>query len=133
MIEHRSDNPRVETFPGAACCTTLSSAKIFRAIMRWLRQQSKAAPLQALGEAGRKFGGQQKNRISLSTTTVLIRRLFATMKHLTPGFFPSITFEREESRPMYHRLYDWFRSAILTGQLRPGQNIPSTRYLAFDL
>jgi len=36
---------------GAACCTTLGSAKIFRAIMRWIRQQLKAAPLQALGEA----------------------------------------------------------------------------------
>ena len=34
---------------------------------------------------------------------------------------------------MYHRLYDWFRSAILTGQLRPGQKIPSTRYLASEL
>ena len=34
---------------------------------------------------------------------------------------------------MYHRLYDWFRSAILTGQLRPGQKIPSTRYLALEL
>src|ERR1700739_3844746 len=55
------------------------------------------------------------------------------MKQLSAGFFPSITFEREESRPMYHRLCDWFRSAILTGQLRPGQKIPSTRYLALEL
>jgi GntR family transcriptional regulator/MocR family aminotransferase len=55
------------------------------------------------------------------------------MKQQSAGFFPSITFDREESRPMYHRLYDWFRSAILTGQLRPGQKIPSTRYLAFEL
>jgi GntR family transcriptional regulator / MocR family aminotransferase len=55
------------------------------------------------------------------------------MKQLTAGFFPPITFEREESRPLYHRLYDWFRSAIQTGQLRPGQKIPSTRYLASEL
>ncbi|HEX6565830.1 MAG TPA: PLP-dependent aminotransferase family protein [Chthoniobacterales bacterium] len=55
------------------------------------------------------------------------------MKQLTAGFFPSITFEREKSGPMYHRLCDWFRSAIRTGQLHPGQKIPSTRYLASEL
>jgi hypothetical protein len=50
-IEHRSGNSRVQTFPGAACCITLGSAKILRAIMRWIRRHSKAAPLQALGES----------------------------------------------------------------------------------
>jgi GntR family transcriptional regulator / MocR family aminotransferase len=64
---------------------------------------------------------------------VLIRRLFWTMKQLAAGFFPSVTFEWEKSRPMYHRLCDWFRSAIVTGQLLPGQKIPSTRYLASEL
>jgi hypothetical protein len=46
-VEHRSSNPRVETFPGAACYTTLGSANIFRGIVRWVWQRSKAAPLQA--------------------------------------------------------------------------------------
>jgi hypothetical protein len=32
---------------------TLAGIKIFRAIMRWVRQQSKAAPLQALGKVDR--------------------------------------------------------------------------------
>jgi hypothetical protein len=36
---------RVETFPGAACYKTLSNAMAFRAIMRGVWQQSKAAPL----------------------------------------------------------------------------------------
>jgi GntR family transcriptional regulator/MocR family aminotransferase len=55
------------------------------------------------------------------------------MKQVGAGFFPSIVFEHDESSPMYRRLYDWFRSAILTGELRPGQKIPSTRYLATEL
>jgi GntR family transcriptional regulator / MocR family aminotransferase len=55
------------------------------------------------------------------------------MKQASTGFFPSITFDGDESSPMYRRLYDWFRSAILTGELRPGQKIPSTRYLASEL
>jgi GntR family transcriptional regulator / MocR family aminotransferase len=55
------------------------------------------------------------------------------MKQVSPGFFPSPILENGDSSPMYRRLYDWFRSAILTGELRPGQKIPSTRYLASDL
>lgn len=34
---------------------------------------------------------------------------------------------------MYRQLYDWFRDAILQGQLRPGQRVPSTRGLAAEL
>jgi GntR family transcriptional regulator/MocR family aminotransferase len=34
---------------------------------------------------------------------------------------------------MYRQLYDWLRLAITTGQLRPGQRLPSTRSLADDL
>jgi GntR family transcriptional regulator / MocR family aminotransferase len=55
------------------------------------------------------------------------------MKQVSTGFFPAITFDGDESSPMYRRLYDWFRSAILTGELRPGQKIPSSRYLASEL
>ena len=34
---------------------------------------------------------------------------------------------------MYRQLYDWFRQAILTGQLRPGRRVPSSRSLAAEL
>lgn len=34
---------------------------------------------------------------------------------------------------MYRQLYDWFRAAIIGGQLRPGQRAPSTRGLAAEL
>jgi hypothetical protein len=43
-IEHRSGSPRVGTFAGAACCTTLGSGKIFREIMRWVRNSQKRLP-----------------------------------------------------------------------------------------
>jgi GntR family transcriptional regulator / MocR family aminotransferase len=55
------------------------------------------------------------------------------MKRINAGFFPSIIFENDEPSPLYRRLYDWFRSAILAGDLRPGQKLPSTRYLASAL
>jgi hypothetical protein len=32
-IRHRLGNSRAETFPGAACCTTLLNSMVFRAIM----------------------------------------------------------------------------------------------------
>jgi GntR family transcriptional regulator / MocR family aminotransferase len=34
---------------------------------------------------------------------------------------------------MYRQLYDWFRRAILNGQMRHGQRVPSTRSLAAEL
>jgi GntR family transcriptional regulator/MocR family aminotransferase len=34
---------------------------------------------------------------------------------------------------MYHQISDWFRRAIIDGQLRPGQRVPSTRSLANEL
>jgi len=55
------------------------------------------------------------------------------MKQISTGFFPSIRFENDASSPMYRQLYAWFRSAILTGELRPGHKLPSTRYLASEL
>ncbi len=48
---------------------------------------------------------------------------------------PSLTFvlQAETAVPMYRQLYDWVRKAILTGQLRPGTRLPSTRELANEL
>jgi len=34
---------------------------------------------------------------------------------------------------MYRQLYDWFRQAIIDGQMRPGHRVPSTRGLAAEL
>ncbi|MFZ0503363.1 MAG: PLP-dependent aminotransferase family protein [Chthoniobacterales bacterium] len=56
------------------------------------------------------------------------------MKRASAGFFPPIPVDDDDpSKPMYVQLYDWFRSAIIGGHLRPGQKIPSSRQLASDL
>jgi GntR family transcriptional regulator/MocR family aminotransferase len=55
------------------------------------------------------------------------------MKDVSPGFFPPIPVNDDPSKPMYVQLYDWFRSAIISGRLRPGQKVPSSRHLAAEL
>jgi GntR family transcriptional regulator/MocR family aminotransferase len=55
------------------------------------------------------------------------------MKDVTPGSFPPIAVNDDPSKPKYVQLYDWFRSAIISGRLRPGQKVPSSRQLAAEL
>jgi GntR family transcriptional regulator/MocR family aminotransferase len=55
------------------------------------------------------------------------------MPRLTPGFVPPVAIDARRRTPIYRQLYDWFRTAILAGQLRPGQRVPSTRQLAAEL
>src|SRR5215510_9773652 len=46
--------------------------------------------------------------------------------------FP-IPFEHASAIPFYKQIYDGYRAAIVGGQLRPGDRLPSTRALARDL
>ena len=39
-------------------------------------------------------------------------------------------FDRHSGGPYYKQIYDGYRGAILTGRLRPGERLPSTRALA---
>jgi GntR family transcriptional regulator/MocR family aminotransferase len=55
------------------------------------------------------------------------------MKRISSSFLPPIALDSRASTPMYQQLYEWFRRAILQGQLRPGQRVPSTRNLAAEL
>src|SRR2546428_12382977 len=55
------------------------------------------------------------------------------MKRVPATFLPPIALENRTKTPMYRQLYDWFRGAILDGQMRPGQRVPSTRSLAAEL
>src|ERR1700723_3313573 len=55
------------------------------------------------------------------------------MKRIAASFFPPVAVDRRRPTPMYRQLYDWFRKAILDGQMRPGQRVPSTRGLAAEL
>ena len=55
------------------------------------------------------------------------------MKRVPATFLPPITLDHRAKTPMYRQLYDWFRRAIIDGQLRPGRRVPSTRGLAAEL
>ena len=55
------------------------------------------------------------------------------MKRVSASFSLPIALERTKRYPAYRQLYDWFQRAIASGQLRPGQRLPSTRTVAADL
>src|SRR5260370_7169282 len=55
------------------------------------------------------------------------------MKRVPASFSPPITLDYRRKTPMYRQLYDWFRRAIIDGQMRPGQRVPSTRSLVAEL
>ncbi|HEY6127714.1 MAG TPA: PLP-dependent aminotransferase family protein [Candidatus Acidoferrum sp.] len=55
------------------------------------------------------------------------------MKRVSASFLPPIALDASRKIPMYRQLYEWFRRAILAGQLQPGQRVPSTRSLAAEL
>jgi len=55
------------------------------------------------------------------------------MKRVPATFLPPIALDYRSETPIYRQLYDWFRRAILVGQMRPGQRVLSTRSLAAEL
>ncbi|HTZ96675.1 MAG TPA: PLP-dependent aminotransferase family protein [Terriglobales bacterium] len=46
---------------------------------------------------------------------------------------PIIAIDRKARTPLHRQIYDGYRGAIVSGTLRPGQRVPSTRGLAADL
>jgi GntR family transcriptional regulator / MocR family aminotransferase len=59
--------------------------------------------------------------------------LKSNLKKIGPGFFPPIDVEADGPGPIYRKLYNWFRGEIVSGRLRPGQKVPSTRELVSEL
>jgi len=55
------------------------------------------------------------------------------MKDPAASIVPVIPIDRHSGRPLTRQVYDGFRSAILRGDLRPGQRVPSSRQLAAEL
>src|SRR5579862_1925420 len=55
------------------------------------------------------------------------------MARVASGILPVIAIDRKAPMPLYQQIYSGFRSAIVGGNLHPGQRIPSTRLLAVEL
>ena len=55
------------------------------------------------------------------------------MRRVPATFMPPIGLDGRSDNPIYRQLYDWFRTAITEGRIRPGQRVPSTRSLATEL
>jgi GntR family transcriptional regulator / MocR family aminotransferase len=57
----------------------------------------------------------------------------ARMRRMGGAVAPLIALDRGTDKPLHRQIYEGFRKAILERQLRPLQQIPSTRSLASDL
>src|SRR6476620_2742360 len=55
------------------------------------------------------------------------------MKKISATVTPLIAVDRKADRPLHRQIYDAYRTAILRGDLRSGQQVPSTRLLADEL
>jgi GntR family transcriptional regulator/MocR family aminotransferase len=55
------------------------------------------------------------------------------MKNQATGISPIIVVDRKAATPLHKQIYNAFRAAILRGDIRPGQQIPSSRELASEI
>ena len=55
------------------------------------------------------------------------------MRKVASGFFPVIAVDRKGPKPLHRQIYESFREAIVRGNLRAGEKIPSSRSLADEL
>jgi len=55
------------------------------------------------------------------------------MKKVASGIAPVIQVQKRTSKSLYRQVYEGYRKAIVDGNLRTGQRIPSTRVLALEL
>src|SRR5581483_8039996 len=52
------------------------------------------------------------------------------LTRLPASFIPPIALDTTSETPLYRQICMWFQRSILSGQLQPGQRVPSTRALA---
>ena len=62
-----------------------------------------------------------------------IATILDLMNLTSEGISPVIALNREEAGPLHRQIYEGFRAAILRGDLRAGQRVPSSRNLASEL
>lgn len=58
---------------------------------------------------------------------------FCAMKRVPSGISPVIAINKQVAKPLYRQVYDGYRKAIVDGNVRAGQRVPSTRVLALEL
>jgi GntR family transcriptional regulator / MocR family aminotransferase len=55
------------------------------------------------------------------------------LRRVTSALSPVITVDRTRAQPLHRQIYEAFCTAIVSGNLGPGQRVPSTRELAVEL
>src|ERR1700729_969242 len=55
------------------------------------------------------------------------------MAHVSEVIAPVVAVDRKSPDPLHKQIYDGFRAAIVRGNLRPGQRVPSSRSLGVEL
>jgi GntR family transcriptional regulator/MocR family aminotransferase len=55
------------------------------------------------------------------------------MKKPPGGFSPVIALDRKAAKPLHRQIYDGYRALVVERNMRPGQQIPSSRALAVEL
>jgi GntR family transcriptional regulator / MocR family aminotransferase len=55
------------------------------------------------------------------------------MKKVAGGFSPIVALDRSSGKPLHKQIYEAFCTAIVGGNLRAGQKVPSTRAFALEL
>jgi len=55
------------------------------------------------------------------------------MADVSAGVLPVVVIDRDSDAPLHRQIYDGYRAAILRGDLRPGQQLPSSRTLATEI
>jgi len=55
------------------------------------------------------------------------------MADVSAGVLPVVAIDRDSATPLHRQIYEGYRSAILRGDLRPGQQLPSSRTLASEI
>src|ERR1035438_4002024 len=59
--------------------------------------------------------------------------ILQTVKNVLQGAMPLLAVDRNAPTPLHKQIYDGYRAAILSGDLSPGQRIPSSRDLTSTL
>lgn len=56
-----------------------------------------------------------------------------SMKKAPGGFSPVVAIDRKASKPLHRQICDGYKTAILHGHMKAGQQVPSTRSLSLEL